>query len=202
MPKTIPLEVKIERLEKEIASLKEEHKAQKKDLRNENRRLRAKIGYLENKQSLSVDLSIMKFENLKNENLKLTENIASLKEELKKAQSESADKLRQSDRNKWTLVCFWQDGDTDELGHTFFDPKTLLITINPFTGSNRPEWTIDFKEVRRILSEDTDYQEALERVKPYVEKAKGGWTEEYAIIKEEGKKLLKKYIYLFSGYKY
>jgi len=207
MPKIIPLEEKIERLEKEITSLKKGHKEQKKALNKEIRRLKAKIGYLNQTRSLYSGFGVGNMENIKNENQRLSESVASLQKELKDTKSElweikQSYEWRQSEENKWTLECFWSDADTDKYGYTFFDPKTLLITINPFIGANHPEWTIDFKKVQRILSEDNDYQEALERAKPYVEKAKGGWTEEYAIIKEEGKKLLKKYIYLFSGYKY
>lgn len=207
MPYKIPTEEKIERLEKEIASLKKEHKTQKKTLKKEVRRLKAKIAYLNQTRSLSIGSGLTNMENIINENQRLSESVASLQKELKDAKSElweitQSYGWRQSEENKWTLECFWSDFDTDKYGYTFFDPKTLLITINPFTGANHPEMDIDMKKVREILNEDNDYQEALERVKPYVEKAKGGWTDEYAIIKEEGKKLLKKYIYLFSGYKY
>lgn len=205
MPKIVTDKERIERLNTEIANLKEETSKEISDLKKERRALKAQLRYHRGKETSAVEISLSEVEKIKAANEQQSENIERLKQQLETAKTEissfkNSTEYYCSELGKMSLYYYHTGWECDKMEHLFFDLQTLIIKINPLNGE-----AVTILEQNTILAkikDDAEYMEALKRFEPYRDKRIYPYTNESEILTNEGKALLPKYINHFIGYDY
>lgn len=205
MPKILSDKEKIERLTNELATLKAERKAIISNLKKERRGLKASRKYFANRQTDNVNISSSEIEKLKFQSQLQSENIKQLENKLKSTQNElssikNSSEWVEAEENKYTLYCFLGGLQTDKYLNFFYDTQNLIVKINPLTGE---DVTLEqYNKIMNLLENDDDYKKALNEFSPYKDEQFESYTYKSDLLYQLGESLLKKYIFIFSGYEH
>lgn len=205
MPKVITNKERIDRLTKELAKLKAEKDSAISYLKKEVRALKASKKYYANRQSNNPTVNLSEVEKLKSKIQLQSDYIEQLKRELSDANHrisllKSSDEWYIKQDYKMRLYNFYCGLPCDKTLIPFFDPTTLIIRFNPFTGKSLG---FEVDKIIEIIKNYPDYKEALQKFEPY----KDIWqiepySDEGELLYELGKSLLPLYIDYFIGYIY
>lgn len=206
MPKIITNKERIDRLTKELAKLKAEKDSAISYLRKEVRALKASKKYYANRQSNNTNVSLSEVEKLKSKIQLQSNDIQQLKRNLSDANHrisllKSSDEWCIEEDCRMRLYYFHTGWQNDRALNPFFDPRTLIIRFNPFTGQSIG--LMEYNSIAETIKDDPTYKEALQKFEPYKDIWQiESYSDEGELLYELGISLLPLYIDYFIGYRY
>lgn len=214
--------VKLERLQEEFNTFKDEKNTEISELKKERRTLNAKITYLEKKLS-SANFDTPEMKQLNDENEKILAEMERVVEDNRRLFNRNSElsgliseKKEDTDLDidyypfsdcmedyelacrKMELYHFHTGYATNKEGQLFFNPQNMIIVINPLTGTHISE--SHQNAIIKGIKDHSKYQEALKRFEPYKDMPIEPFSEEAELLNKLARPLLPLYIDFFISY--